>query len=40
MKHSTLVISSGGGQIILAIPTHAEAERIQEVIDALLDKTD
>jgi hypothetical protein len=32
----TLRINSSGGEIILAIPTQGEAERIRDVIDAVL----
>jgi len=36
VKVTTLRISSGGGNINLAIPTKREAERAQEVIDGIL----
>lgn len=39
VKITNLRISSGGGDIILAIPTKQEAERAQEVIDAIVSQT-
>ena len=38
VKTSNLRINSSGGEIILAIPTQEEADRIQGVIDAIISK--
>lgn len=36
---TNLRINSSGGEIVLAIPTKQEAERVQEIIDAILSQS-